>query len=332
MQNERILLARRPQGLPVESDFRCESSDVPELAPGQVLVKAQYLSVDPYMRGRMSDAKSYVAPYALNEVITGGVVGEVIASKGEKYSAGDIVQGELGWQRYSVVDENRLSRVPDTGLPASTALGVLGMTGLTAYCGLMLIGKPKPGETVLVSGAAGAVGSIVGQIAKIKGCRVVGIAGSDEKVAYLKNELGFDEALNYKTEQSLRHAIRETCPAGVDVYFDNVGGEVTDAAVANLNDFARMPLCGQIAGYNATKLEVGPRFLPQILVKRALVQGFIVSDYRDYFREAIQAMAGYIQAGQLTYAENVVDGFENTVDAFLGLFRGDNLGKQLVKI
>ncbi|MFC7441994.1 NADP-dependent oxidoreductase [Laceyella putida] len=330
--NQQILLVQRPQGMPTEADFKWEDIPVPQPADGEVLIKTLYLSVDPYMRGRMSDRKSYVPPYELNQPITGGVVGEVIESKATGLSQGDIVVGMLDWKKFQTASAKQVKKIDPTVAPMTTALGILGMTGLTAYFGLLDIGQPKAGETVVISGAAGAVGMVVGQIAKIKGCRVVGIAGSEKKNEYLINQLGFDAAINYKTTPNLVKALKETCPNGVDVYFDNVGGEISDAVLSLLNPFARIPICGQISLYNLENANVGPRIQPLLLVNKALMKGFIVSDYAERFGEGYRQLAEWLQAGKLQYEENIVDGFENTIQAFLGLFTGENLGKQLVKV
>ena len=331
MNNERILLVNRPKGTPAMSDFRYEEAEVPELKGDQVLVKTIYLSVDPYMRGRMNDTKSYVPPFELDAVISGGVVGQVIQSLSSDLAEGDFVIGNLPWQKYNVVNDISVRKLDPNIAPLPANLGVLGMTGLTAYFGLLDIGKPHEGETVVVSGAAGAVGTIVGQIAKIKGARVVGIAGSEEKTAYLKNELGFDEAINYKTD-NVREALKAACPDGVDVYFDNVGGEISDSVLSLLNHGARIPICGQIALYNLEKMDVGPRIQSQLLINSALMKGFIVSDYAAHFEEGAMELAKWLMEGKLSYKENIVEGFENTIDAFLGLFKGENTGKQLVKV
>ena len=332
--NKQIILASRPAGVPSLDDFKIVESEVPRPGEGEVLVRTQYLSVDPYMRGRMSDRKSYVPPFALNEVITGGVVGEVVESRAAAFRPGDIVTGMLGWQLYTVArgDEAWLRKVDPAVAPVTTALGVLGMPGLTAYFGLLDIGRPAPGETVVVSGAAGAVGTAVCQIAKLKGCRVVAVAGADEKNRYLTDELGADAAVNYKTSTDLRRELQDACPRGVDVYFDNVGGAVSDAVMTLINKGARAVICGQISLYNLEQWDVGPRVQPFLLVNSALMRGFIITDYAARFAEGVGALARWLAEGKLKYAENIVEGFENTPRAFLGLFTGENLGKQLVKV
>lgn len=330
--NKQILLVSRPSGAPTKENFELVEKPIPDIGEGEVLFKTSYLSVDPYMRGRMSDRKSYVPPFPLNEVVAGGVVGEVIESNSSRFKVGDFVLSDKGWQTHAVANEKELRKINPELAPVSTALGVLGMPGLTAYFGLLNIGQPKEGETVVISGAAGAVGTTVGQIAKIKGARAVGLAGSEEKVNYLVEELGFDAAINYKETTDLRKALKEACPNGVDVYFDNVGGAISDTVLSLLNWGARIPICGQIALYNLEKPDLGPRIQSQLLVKSALMKGFIVSDYADQNKEAAIELSTWIKNGDLKFKENVVDGFENTVDAFLGLFEGENLGKQIVKI
>ncbi|MCU1263912.1 MAG: oxidoreductase, zinc-binding dehydrogenase family [Acidobacteria bacterium] len=331
MQNKQIVLVSRPAGTPSMENFRIVDTEVPQPKDEEVLVRTLYLSVDPYMRSRMTDRKSYVDPFALNEVISGGAVGEVIESRSDAFQSGEIVTGMLPWQLYSVVKARGLHKIDPALAPITTALGVLGMPGLTAYFGLLDIGKPKEGETVVVSGAAGAVGTIVCQIAKIKGCRVVGIAGSDEKNQYLKDQLGVDATVNYKTAE-LKLELRKACPNGIDIYFDNVGGEVSDAIMTLINHGSRTILCGQIALYNLEKPAVGPRIQPYLLVNSALMQGFIITDYAARFGEGVGQLAQWLRAGKLKYAENIIEGFENTPRAFLGLFTGENLGKQLVKV
>lgn len=280
----------------------------------------------------MSDADSYVAPYKVGEPISGGIVAEVVKSKTDQFPKGTVVLGNLPWQQYSVHHTNGLRKLNPAIAPLSYHLGILGMPGLTAYIGLLHIGAPKAGETVVVSGAAGAVGTVVGQIAKLKGCRVVGIAGSDDKTNYLKQELGFDETINYKTTTDIKAAIKEACPDGVDVYFDNVGGEISDAVYLNLNNFSRIAICGQIAYYNSTSVPTGMRVEPILLKRKAMMKGFIVSDYAADFESAAEDLAKWVQEGKLQYQETIIEGFENIPKAFLGLFSGQNTGKQLVKV
>lgn len=330
--NEKILLANRPQGMPDQSTFSMQEEPLPVPQAGEALVRTLYLSVDPYIRGRLSETKSYAEPYQVGEVIKSGAIGQVMESTDPKYQPGDIVAGTWGWQRYAAVDTSTLRSVDPGMAPITTALGVLGMTGLTAYFGLLDIGQPKEGETVVVSGAAGAVGMVVGQIAKLKGARVVGIAGSDEKNTYLKEQLGFDATVNYRTERDLKTALEKVCPNGVDVYFDNVGGEVSDAVLSRINKNARIPICGQIALYNLEKPDQGPRIQSLLLTNTALMKGFLVGDYSKAFPKAMADLAQWVSEGKIQYAENIVDGFEHTIEAFLGLFAGDNLGKQLVHV
>ena len=330
--NRQILFVKRPTGKPDESCFKLVTSEIPRPTNGHVLLRTRFLSVDPYMRGRMNDRRSYVAPFQLNEVLTGGIVGEVVESKSNNFVKGNFVVGNLGWQDYSIANEKEVRKIEPEIAPVSTALGVLGMPGLTAYFGLLDIGQPKQGETVVVSGAAGAVGTIVGQIAKIHGCRVVGIAGSDKKTKYLIDELGFDAAINYRTAPNLRKALKEACPAGVDIYFDNVGGDISDSVISLINKFARIPLCGQISLYNDEQVSMGPRLQPRLLTFSAIMQGFIVHNYENRFDEGICQLAHWLKEKKLKYAENVVEGLENAPKAFIGLFAGDNLGKQIVKV
>ncbi|MDZ4850061.1 MAG: NADP-dependent oxidoreductase [Pirellulaceae bacterium] len=327
-----ITLAARPVGFPKESDFKLGESPMPVPGPGEFLVRSIYLSVDPYMRGRMTDRKSYADPVALGDVMVGGVVGQVVQSNHDKFPEGVYVVGMFGWQDYAVSDGKGVQRVDPNAAPLSTALGVLGMPGLTAYFGLLDVCQPKPGETVLVSGAAGAVGSLVGQIAKIHGCRVVGVAGSDEKVHHIINDLGFDAAFNYRSVDNYVAKLRELCPAGIDAYFDNVGGALTDAAFMSLNFHARIAICGQISSYNAEKPEQGPRLLGQLIVTRAKVQGFLVLDYAARFREASLQLGEWLRKGKIQYRETIVAGLENTPKAFIGMLNGENLGKQLVRV
>lgn len=332
MLNKQILLAQRPDGLPKESDFKLVESTIPTPTDGQILVRALFLSVDPYMRGRMNDVKSYAPPVKLGEVMVGGVVGEVTQSNHAQFQPGDVVEGFFGWQEYAVSDGKGVRKIDPQLAPISTALSVLGMPGLTAYFGLLEIGKPQAGETVLVSGAAGAVGSMVGQIAKLKGCRVVGVAGSDDKVDHLVGELGFDAAFNYKTTEDYLRKLKELCPDGIDVYFDNVGGPVTDAVFRLLNVRGRVCVCGQISQYNLAKPEMGPRFLWKLIEKRARVEGFLVFQFADRYAEGLRQMAEWFNAGKIKIRENIVEGIENAPRAFIGMLQGQNTGKQLVKI
>ncbi|MGG3467028.1 NADP-dependent oxidoreductase [Neobacillus pocheonensis] len=330
--NKKILLAYRPVGMPDQSHFNTIETNVPELIDGEVLIKSLYISVDPYMRGRMSDTKSYAKPYEVGKPFIGGIVGQVIESKNPKYKVNSFVEGRMEWAEYNVSNGSNIRKIDPEIAPITTALHVLGMPGLTAYFGLLYIGQPKEGETVVVSGASGAVGTIVGQIAKLKGCRVVGIAGAEEKCSFLTNELGFDAAINYKTTPDLYNELAKACPNGVDVYFDNVGGTVTDEVMKLINFQSRTVICGQISQYNLENPEMGPSILGQLLKTSSLVKGFIVSDYADHNKEGLTMLAKWVREGKIQYRENVIEGFENTVDAFLGLFRGENIGKQLVKI
>ena len=330
--NRQILLVKRPTGIPDESCFKLVTSAVPQPTNGHVLVKTKFISVDPYMRGRMNDRKSYVPAFKLNEVLNGATVGEVIESESKSFVKGDFVVGNLGWQDYTVASENEVRTINPDIAPVSTALGVLGMTGLTAYFGLLEIGQPKENETVVVSGAAGAVGTIVGQIARIHGCRVVGIAGSEKKTRYLIDEFGFDAAINYRAAPNLVVALKKACPDGVDIYFDNVGGDISDAVLSLINNNARIPLCGQISLYNETQIPRGPRIQPQLLTHSALMKGFLVHNYADRFDEGIHQLAGWMKEKKLKYVESIIEGLENAPKAFIGLFAGENLGKQLVKV
>ena len=317
--------------MPTLENFQFADTEVPQPSDGEVLVRLQYISVDPYLRGRMREGKSYIEPFEVGQVIKSSAVGEVIDSRSPKFQPGDVVTGMFGWRLYDVVKaETLMKTVP--GVSPTTALGVLGGTGLTAYFGLLDIGQPKEGETVVVSGAAGAVGIVVCQIAKLKGCRVVGIAGSDEKNEYLRSELGVDATINYKTTENMFAAFKEACPNGIDIYFDNVGGEVTDALMPLINDFARIVVCGQISMYNSDKPNIGPRPQPFLLVHKATMRGFIITQYMNRFTEGITQLAQWFMSGKLKHAETIVEGFDTTPQAFIGLFSGENLGKQVVKI
>lgn len=330
--NRRIVLAARPTGLPTETDFRLEQVPVPQPGDGEILVRTRYLSVDPYMRGRMNEGASYAPGLALGEVMVGGAVGDVVASRHAAFTAGDVAQVHTGWQDYGLASGDGARKVDPELAPISTSLGVLGMPGITAWVGLLEIGQPQEGETVVVSGAAGAVGSLVGQIARIKGCRAVGIAGSDAKVSYVTHELGFTGAFNYKTTTDYEATLRELCPDGVDVYFDNVGGAISDAVVPNMNIGGRIPVCGQISQYNLSAPEMGPRLTWHFIVKRLRMHGFLVFDFEARFAEALQDLTGWVQDGRLSYRQDIVTGLERAPAAFIGMLTGDNIGKRLVQV
>jgi len=330
--NKQIRLAARPVGAPQTSDFEAHDAAMPEPGPGEVLVKTLYLSLDPYMRGRISAAKSYAPSLAIGDVMIGGGVGQVVRSNHGKYKPGDIVVGLLGWQEYAVVRAGTLQRVAFKNHPLSYALGVLGMPGMTAYFGLLEVGKPKPGDTVVVSAASGGVGMLVGQIAKIAGCRVVGTVGTDEKCAFIKDKLGFDAAINYRASDNLAGDLAAACPNGVDVYFDNVGGPVTDAVVAQLAMRARVVVCGVIHQYNMTEDYLGPSPWRHLLIKRARVEGFLIFDWFDRYPEGLARMGAWLDAGQVNYREDVTDGLDAAPEALIGLLEGRNFGKAIVKI
>ena len=333
--NRQILLANRPVGMPKASDFLLNETSIPTPVDGQVLCETLFLSLDPYMRGRMSPSKSYAKPVEINEVMTGGTVGKVIESKDPNLKAGDIVFGYGGWQDYWVHNGKTLKNVDPDIAPISTATGVLGMPGVTAYTGLLNIGKPKKGETVVVASACGPVGSVVGQIAKFKGARSVGIAGSKEKCKYATDKFQFDHCLNHKSSE-FSEELKQVCPEGIDVYFENVGGKVLDSVLPLLNDFARIPVCGIISAYNSTELPSGPNLIPSlmrsILVKRLTFRGFIVWDFANQEKEALQQLAKWIKQGKLHYLEDIVDGLENAPESFIGLFDGKNFGKLVVRV
>ncbi len=326
----RVLLKSRPVGAPKPSDFEIVEAPVPAPADGEILCRTLYLSLDPYMRGRISGVKSYAKGVDPGELMVGGTVGEVVESKHPGFKAGDFVQGYDGWQTHAVSKGAGVRKLDPAQAPISTALGVLGMPGMTAYVGLLDIGQPKPGETVVVSAASGAVGAVVGQIAKIKGCRVVGIAGAKEKCAYVVDELGFDACVNYKTD-ALVPALSAACPKGVDVYFENVGGEITEAVAQLLNPFARIPLCGLIAMYNATSPAPGPSWR-YLLTNRVLVKGFIVSDHINRMPDFLKDVGAWVREGKIKYREDIVQGLENAPTAFIGLLQGKNFGKLIVKL
>ncbi|MBP7565504.1 MAG: NADP-dependent oxidoreductase [Burkholderiaceae bacterium] len=334
--NQQIVLDNRPQGEATESNFRLVTADTPALADGQVLVRHHYLSLDPYMRGRMNDSKSYAQPQPLGEVMIGGTVGEVVESRHPKFAAGDKVVGMGGWQQYAVVDGNApgaLRKVDTTHVPLSHYLGAVGMPGVTAWYGLVKIIAPQKGDTVVVSAAAGAVGSAFGALAKARGCRVVGIAGGTDKCRYVVEELGFDACVDYKPHKDARElsrALRDACPSGIDGYFENVGGLVLDAVLLRMNAFGRIAVCGMIAGYDGQPLPLANPAL--ILVQRLKVEGFIVSEHMDVWPEALKELGGLVATGRLRPRESVAQGLEAAPGAFLGLLKGRNFGKQLVKL
>jgi NADPH-dependent curcumin reductase CurA len=333
MSNNRVItLEKRPIGLPKLSDFKMITEAIPDPGQNEMLLKAVYISVDPYLRGKMNDVKSYTPPFELHKPISSAVISEVVKSNNNDFVIGDMVSGYIDWKEYQVSNGSGLLKVNKDAAPLSTYLGVIGNTGITAYLGLMQIGKPKKGETLVVSGAAGAVGSVVSQIGKLLGCRVVGIAGTDEKVDLLKNKFGFDEAINYKTTPDLQQAVAQACPNGVDIYFDNVGGSVSDAVMLNLNPFARVPLCGSISAYNDTGLQKSMALHSLIVQRSILVQGFIVTQFTSQFKEAAQQLTVWLQEGKLVYTETIKEGFENIPEAFIGLFSGMNEGKMVVKV
>lgn len=327
-----INLKSRPKGTPALTDFDFTTSENSELQEGEVLLGTKYVSVDPYLRGRMSDTPSYIEPFQLNKPIVSGIIAEVLVSKSTKFSKGDNVIGSLQWKETQVAKVDGLRKVAADKAPLSAYLGILGMTGLTAFHGLREIGKPKKGETLLVSGAAGAVGSVVGQIGKILGLRVVGIAGTDEKVEMLTSEFGFDEGINYNTTENMVEAIKKACPNGVDIYFDNVGGEISDAVLFNINKFSRTINCGAISVYNNTELPRGISVQPFLVKNSSSMQGFIVSDFADKHAEGIKQLAEWLQQGKLHATETIKEGFDNIPQAFLDLFEGKNKGKMVVKI
>ncbi|MBN2610379.1 MAG: NADP-dependent oxidoreductase [Bacteroidales bacterium] len=331
-KNKAFVLASRPFGVATTDNFRLVETVMPVIEEKKVLIKSKYISVDPYMRGRMNEGRSYVAPYKLNEPITGDIIGEVVESALPAFKKGDMVHGELNWQLYNLADASEITLLDTTITPLSAYLGVLGLTGLTAYFGLIETGKPSKGETVVISGAAGAVGTAAGQIAKIKGCKVMGITGSNDKVNFLKQEAGFDDAVNYKEAKNLRKALNQLCPGGIDIYFDNVGGEISDSVTYLTNDFARIIVCGQISQLNQSRMPVGPRLQGIVLVRRLLIKGFIVSDYKEQFGEASVLLKKWFTEGRLMHKETIIEGFEKLPEAFMGLFRGDNTGKMIVKV
>ena len=331
--NKSINLKQRPVGTPTLADFDfIELENNLNISEGEILLESKYISVDPYLRGRMSDAKSYVPPFNVGEPISSGIVAEVIETKNDKFKKGDFVSGLLQWKEKQISTGEGLQKIDKSKAPLSAYLGIVGMTGLTAFLGLHEIGTPKKGETLVVSGAAGAVGSVVGQIGKILGLNVIGIAGTDEKIDMLKSEFGFDHGINYKTTKNMKAAIKEAAPNGVDIYFDNVGGPISDAVLFNINQFARIIICGAISVYNKTELPMAVAVQPFLVKNSALMQGFIVSNYAEKFPVAMKQLSTWLGEGKLKYKETVVEGFEHTPQAFLDMMDGKNKGKMIVKV
>lgn len=330
--NKQVRLASRPSGWVTADNFTLTEEAVPEVGQGQLLVRNLFMSVDPYMRGRMNKAKSYVPSFQIGEVLQAGVVGEVIASRNKDFAEGDFVNGMLGWENYSLSDGTGLHKVPKGPAPLSYHLGILGMPGMTAYVGLHTIGKAQPGETVFVSAASGAVGSVVGQLAKLHGCTVTGCAGADDKVDLLKAEFGYDAAFNYRQSQSLPKSITEVCPDGIDVDFENVGGEIFEAVLWNMREFGRVALCGMISNYNDEELQPGPRGMTVIIGRRLTIQGFIVTDHLETGKEYVSKAIQWLAEGKLKYHETIAEGIENAPSAFIDLLQGKNIGKQIVRL
>ncbi len=326
-----VHLKSRPDGMPQPENFEVASVEVDEPGEGQFVVRNHFMSVDPYMRGRMRDVKSYTPPFQIGQAMDGGSVGEVVASQNETFPVGSFVSGGQGWREYYISDGTGQQQIDPSLAPLSAFLGVLGMPGLTAYAGLLAIGEPKEGETVMVSAAAGAVGSLVGQIAKIKGCRAVGSAGSDDKVQHLVDDLGFDAAFNYKTAE-LHPALAEHCPKGIDVYFENVGGAMLEAVLLHMRPFGRIPVCGMIAHYNDTEPKPGPKTLISVIPNRLKIQGFIVTDYAGMAPDFHREVGGWLKEGKIQYRETVVEGIDNAPSAFIDLLNGVNTGKMVVKL
>jgi NADPH-dependent curcumin reductase CurA len=330
--SRRMLLKSYPTAAPSADNFEIVEAPVPEPGRGEVLVRAIYLTVDPYMRGRLRPGPSYAEPQKIGEVMVGEVAGQVVASNAEGYAAGDYVAAHIGWQTLGIADARDIRKLDPQAAPISTALGVLGMPGLTAYFGTLEVLTPKAGDTLVVNAASGAVGSVVGQIGKIGGCRVVGIAGSDAKIDFITKELGFDAGINYRTTENMSAALAAACPDGIDCYFDNVGGPITDAVFENMAFGCRVAICGQISQYNDTEQAMGPRNLRHFLVKRATLRGLLVFDWRDRYEAGLARLTRWVQDGRLKYREDIVDGLENAPAAFAGLMEGKNFGKQLVRI
>ncbi len=331
MKIRQIVLASRPLGFPKLSNLRIQEDETGKIKEGEVLLKSWFISVDPYMRGRMNDSKSYALPYQVDEPIAGSVVAKVIETRSSLLTEGDIVVGTLPWSTYCIENAGKLRKIDPQATPPTYHLGILGMPGITSYIGMIDIGKPKAGETVVVSGAAGAVGIVAGQIAKLQGSNVIGIAGSDEKCRLLKEQFRFDETVNYKTTTNIKKSVKAVCPGGVDVYFDNTGGKITEGVIDNLNFHSRVVVCGQISQYNNTRIQMVPDLLPKILGRSIKVQGFIVRDFGDRFEEVMAHLSKWVKEGSLSYRETIVHGFDKLPEAFLGLFSGMNQGKMLVE-
>jgi NADPH-dependent curcumin reductase CurA len=329
-KNKQVLLAARPKGAPVESDFRLVETELRDPEEGEVVVKNRFLSLDPYMRGRMSEAKSYAASVAIGDVMIGGTVGEVVRSRHATYREGDFVVGSLGWQQYSLSTGAGMMKVDPGKVPLSAYLGAVGMPGVTAWYGLHDIGKPKPGETVVVAAASGAVGAVVGQLAKIAGCRAIGIAGGKDKCEYVTGTLGFDACLDHH-DAALKERFRDATPDGVDIYFENVGGAILDMVLGRLNPFARIPLCGLVSQYNATE-PYGVKNFGSLLTNRVSVQGFIVSEHMERWPLALTELGAHVAEGRITYRESIAKGLEQAPSAFIGMLEGKNFGKQLVEL
>ena len=330
--NTKVILKNRPVGYPKEEDFEIVHEKIDHLDNGEVIIEVLWLSLDPYMRGRMSAAKSYAAPLEIGEVITGGAVGKILESKCPNFSVGNIVEGfSIGWQKYAKVNSHSIRIINPDLAPIQTALGVLGMPGMTAYFGLFEVCKPIPGDTVVISAASGAVGQLVGQLAKLTNCKVIGIAGSEEKCNYLKNSLNFDYTINYKNE-NVYQKIKNFCPEGVNVYFDNVGGKISDDVISNIAPFARIGVCGVISQYNLTQLEKGIRVQRALLTNQASIEGFLVFRFEQRYNIAINRLAKWLKENRIIWKEDVVEGLEKAPKAFIGLMEGKNFGKLLVKI
>jgi NADPH-dependent curcumin reductase CurA len=330
--NREIRLKNRPMGMATENDFELVEATIPEIEKGQILVRNAFISVDPYMRGRMGERETYISPFELGKPLDGGCVGQVVESKSEKFQEGDHVLGNKGWREFFISDGRELAPIDPGVAPIQNYLGILGMPGLTAYVGFLDIGQPKEADTVFVSTAAGAVGSLVCQIAKIKGCRVVGSTGSDEKVAWLQEKIGIDAAINYKTTDNLLGELQKQCPVGIDVYFDNVGGTHLEASIESMNNHGRIVLCGMISIYNATRPPRAPRNLVSAISKRLTIKGFIVNDHKNRMPSFLHDMGQWLKQGQIQWKETVLHGIENAPKAFLSLFTGDSFGKMLVKL